>query len=418
MAWIKKNLMLVLGGLVGLILLGGSGFFLFSESSRDSAVNGQLDEKRREWDRLNGLNPFPDENNIKAIKEEAARVQKLAAAMKDVLKPIEVAPVSDTYALKLLVETTISDLKKEAEAAGVNIPDRYAFTFQKLRELPQIETNRVRRLAEQVAQISTLCRVLFDAKVHSLDVLRRPSVLKEETGSEYLTKGGITNKFSVARAPYEISFRAFSSELASVLRKLAALEHCVSIKTINIDPTSLPQHNAPQTPMPTMMPPGGPGMGPGGPMNRYGGMDPALAQRYGLAPGGGRPGEGGAPPGGGMDAAMRSRYGLGPGGPGGGDAGMRSRYGMPGPGGMAPPSAQAMAAPVGAAAPAAPSGPALVLDEKPLRIIFQLDFVTPVAASEASKRPAAAAAPAPAANADPAAETPATPAADAGTPAN
>lgn len=408
MAWIKKNLMLVMGGLVGLILLGGSGFFLFSESSRESAVTGQLDEKRREWDRLNGLNPFPDDNNIKAVKEEAARVQKLATSLKDVLKPVEVPPAADTYALKLLIETTISDLKKEAEAAGVNLPDRYAFTFQKLRELPQIETNKLPKLATQVAQISTLARVLFDAKVHSLDVLRRPSVLKEESGSEFLTKGAITNKFGMIRAPYELSFRAFSSELASVLRKIAALDHCISIKTINIDPTSLPHHGGAASSMQSsMMPPGPTGMGPGGPMNRYGGMDPALAQRYGLAPGGpggGRPGEGGPQGPGGMDPALAQRYGLGPGGRGSGEAQMRSRYGMPGPGGMAPSSAQAMASPVGPAAPAAPTGPALVLDEKPLRIILQLDFVTPAPVTEGRKSAPAA----PAHAAEPAADAAAT----------
>ena len=236
MPWIKKNLTLVLGGLIGLVLLGGSAFFLFSEAQREASINTQLEEKRAEWTRLNGLNPSPDEKNIKAVKEEAARLEQLSTKLSQAFKPVEAPPVNDTFSLRLLVETTISSLTREAEAAGVNLPDRYAFTFQRLRDLPgQFESNGIPRLAEQVAQISQICRVLYDAKIHSLDTLRRPPVLKDEgSGADYLTKRGATNQW-VIRTPYDLSFRAFSSELAEVIRGLAALDQCVVIKTINIE---------------------------------------------------------------------------------------------------------------------------------------------------------------------------------------
>ena len=389
MPWIKKNLTLVLGGLVGLVLLGGSAFFLFTQSSRESTVNAALEEKRTEWNRLNGLNPYPDEKNIKAVRDEASRVEKLTASLKQSIKPASVQPVTDTFSLKLLIETTISELKKEAEAAGVHLPDRYAFTFQKLREMPQFDSNGIPKLAEQVAQISTLCRVLFDAKVHSLDQLRRPAILKDEGGSaEYLTKKAVTNKNLIVRAPYDVSFRAFSSELAGVLKGFAALEEVIAIKTVNIEPTTLPQSAgpAPTMIMPTQtspMPmPGGPG----------GGMDAAMRARYGLGPSTGRAeGEGGG--GGiGMDPALRSRYGLGPGG-GSGEAAMRSRYGLGGGAAMAPPPSLSSPVNPGAAAPAAPAGPSVVLDEKPLRVILQLDFVKPKPEPETARRanrPAAA----------------------------
>lgn len=321
MPWIKKNLMLVLGGLVGLVLLGGSAFFLFTQSSRESTVNAALEEKRAEWNRLNGLNPYPDEKNIKAVKDEAARVDKLTVALKNSIKPPVVQPVGDTFALKLLIETTISELKKEAEAAGVHLPDRYAFTFQKLREMPQFDSNGIPKLAEQVAQISALCRALFSAKIHSLDQLRRPSILKDEGGSsEYLTKKAITNNNLIVRAPYDVSFRCFSSELAGVIRALASMDELVAIKTLNVEPTTLPASGGGQPTMMMTMPQTTSPMMPGMPVGPGGGMDPALRARYGLGPGGAgsRSDAEGAGPGG-MDAALRSRYGLGPGGAGGGE---------------------------------------------------------------------------------------------------
>ncbi len=384
MPWIKKNLTLVLGGLVGLVLLGGSVFFLYDQSNREATVNASLEEKREEWNRLNGLNPYPEEKNIKAVRAEATKVGALTTSLRESIHAPSVPPVTDTFSLKLLIETTISQLQQEAEASGVNLPDRYAFTFQKLREMPYFEPSGIPKLAEQVAQISALSRVLFNAKVHSLDQFRRPGVLREEVGStEYLTKKAITNNW-VVRSPFDLSFRSFSTELAAALQGFAAMDEVVAIKTINIQSTTLPRGmGAPMTPIympsqnssPSPMPmPGGPG----------GGMDPALRARYGLGGGSRSDAETG---GGGMDAAMRSRYGLGPGGAGGGEAAMRSRYGMGGAGGIAAPP-PSLSSPVyqGAPAPLVSSTPSVVLDEKPLRIIIQLDFIKPKPEPEPSRR--------------------------------
>lgn len=385
MQWIQKNLTLVLGGLVGLVLLGGSAFFLWSESAREKEIDAQLEEKRGEWTRLNGLNPFPDDKNIKILRDESARVEVLAKSLRDRIQPVPVPPVNDTFSLKVLIETTLSELRQEAEASGVNIPDRYAFTFQRLREMPQFESNAIPRLAEQLAHLSLISRILFDAKVHSLDTLRRSPVLRDEgTGGDYLTKRPATNNW-VIRFPYDLSFRSFSTELAKVLENLAALDSCLVIKTINIEPTSLPSAGGgPRGPIffPT---PGGPP--PGGPSP--GGMDPSLMQRYGLGAGGGR-GED-ASGAGGMDANMRSRYGLG--GPGGGGDGMRSRYGLGGPGAggvNAPTLSQPMITPGVPTMPmgGVPQPPAVVLEKKPLRVILQLDLIKPRTDEPAGRRAA------------------------------
>lgn len=395
MAWIQKNLMLVVGGLFGLVLLAGSALFLSSQYGREGTINTALEEKRGEWNRLIGLNPFPDEKNIKAVKDDTAEVEKLSAELRGRISPIAIPALPDTLSLKLLIETTISDLRKEAEGAGVSLPPNYAFTFQKLREMPQFESNAIPRLAEQVAEITILSRILFDAKVHTLDTFKRCPILKDEGNSpDYLGKKSVTNNW-VVRSPYDFSFRAFSGELAEVLKGLAALEHCVVIKTINVEPTSLPQGNPSPGMMPFQMSPAmaNPALSQGG--GRPGGMDPALAARYGLTPGGAKGEASGA---GGMSEAMKSRYGLTP-----GAEAMRSRYGgVAGGGGAMSGGAQAYSGQGVAQAPgmvpSAGSAPSVVLEEKPLRIIMQVDFVKPKPVAEVGRR---AAAPRAAAAADP-----------------
>lgn len=393
MPWIQKNLTLVLGGLLGLVLLGGSGFFLYSQLRREAEANLSLEEMRNEWMRLNSLNPYPDDRNIQSIKEESERLAKIAAALRDQIRPVEVPPVHDTFSLRLLVEDTISELTREAELAGVALPDRYAFTFQRLREIGgQFDSNAIPRLAEQVSHVSKLFQVLFDAKVHALDTFRRSAVLKDEGGgSDYLSSKPATNRW-VIRIPYDLSFRSHSAELARVIDGLASLDECVVIKTLNVEPTtfSSPASQNTYMPMPSRyMPSPAPGSAGGAP----GGMDPALAARYGLVPGGRNEDSSGA---GGMTPELRARYGLDR--PGAGGGGLDPRYGLGNRyggganryGGMGAPGAEARPL-ISTPAPnyqAAPAGqpvqrsPATMLNEQPIRVILQLDFVKPVPAGE------------------------------------
>ncbi|HMO66712.1 MAG TPA: Amuc_1100 family pilus-like protein [Verrucomicrobiota bacterium] len=356
MPWIQKNLILVLGGVVGLALLAAAGWFWFNQAQREQEIGAQLEAKNAEWTDLVGRKPYPSDDNIRAVRDEEKRLEKLREVLKQNFPAVAAAPVSDALELKVLIETAIAELRAEAEAAGVTLPDRdYSFTFQRLRPMApsQFDSNSIPTLAEQVAQVGALARVLFDARVHSLEAIRRPAILKEEGGaSDYLTLKPVSDDL-VTRMPMEVTFRSFSGELAGVVAGLAALPNTVVIKKISVEPTTLsgpasgPQPMMPFRPPPPQAeaaPPQGDrygGLRRGGP----GGMSPDLASRYGLGPGGGRP----TPGPGGMDPALAQRYGLTP------------------PAGAAPPMAPA--------APSSPGSPAAVVDERPLRVTFHLEFV-------------------------------------------
>lgn len=365
MPWIQKNLMLVLGGVVGLALLAAAGWFWFSQAQREQEIGAQLEAKSAEWTDLVSRKPYPSDENIRAVREEEKRLEKLREVLKQNFPAVAATPVSDALELKVLVETAVAELRAEAEAAGVMLPDRdYAFTFQRLRPMApsQFDSNSIPTLAEQVAQVSALARVLFHARVHSLEAIRRPAILKDEGGTaDYLTQKPVSDDL-VTRMPLEVTFRTFSGELASVVAGLAALPNTVVIKKMSVEPTTLaapspgPQPTMPFRPMPPPQaeaaPPAGDRYGGVRPGGRYGGgpggMSPDLASRYGLGPGAGRPGPTLGGPGG-MDPALAQRYGL-----------------TPSPG--APP-------PMAPAAPTSPGSPSVVVDERPLRVTFHLEYV-------------------------------------------
>ena len=369
MAWLKRNLLLVVGALVALALLGAASVFLFTNLQKDSDVTGQLNGATEEYKRLMSRDPHPGTDkvdNVKAAKIEQERMRKFLADAKKFFVPAPTPAKLDTAGFKNYLENSIFELNRDAERAGVALPSKYSFTFDGQRPKMQFSAGSLEPLAAEIADIKVICRVLFDSKIHSLNGIRRVSVATDdnEGSANFLPKSMDTNALTGAVVvPYEVSFQGFSSEIAEVLNGFARSPHCFVVRYVSID-----RADSGSTAAADLENAGA---------GAAAGMAPGLAARYGLAPGG-PPRPGGPPPGstpggpGAMSAEMRSRYGLGgAGGPGG-------RYGRGGGGARPPILPPAVVAP-SASAPvtAAPvaRGPSIILDEKPLRVTMSLNVI-------------------------------------------
>ena len=89
----------------------------------------------------------------------------------------------------------------------------------------------------QLAEVKAICAVLIQAKVNSLDNIRRERVSDDDLKgpqTDYLTEKSVTNELAVL-SPYEVTFRCFSSELAAVLAGFAASPCGLLVKTINVE---------------------------------------------------------------------------------------------------------------------------------------------------------------------------------------
>ncbi len=372
MLWLKRNLFLVVGGLIALGLLGVAGFFLYSNYQKDAEVTGQLSAKTDELKTLTERDPYPDDKNITLAKKEQERAQIF---LKQAQKYLGSAPPSgklDNAAFKALLENTIFELKKKAENAGVGLPPNYGFTFQAQRPLVQFAAGSLEPLASQLADIKAICNVAFDAKIHSIEGIRRVAVSADDTaagGTDYIGKSVYTNaEVQAVVSPYELKFHGFTTELADTLAGLARAPHCFIVKSVFVESTAaaaeresagttsgessmaarygLPMPSAPTTTA-----------------SSAAAQQAELMKRYGITPGrgGGRGGEGRMSPGGGA-MNLQSRYGLGP------------RMPMP----VTP--VPTPAAPSVAAAPSGPKGPVTIIEEKPLQITISLDVVKLLAA--------------------------------------
>jgi len=245
-------------------------------------------------------------------------------------------------------------MQHDATNASVIISPNYAFSFAAERNKVTFATNGLAPLSVQLGEVKAICDILFEAKINLLDNLRREPVSPDDASglqTDYLEEKSITNDLAVL-TPYEITFRSFSSEIASVLAGFASSPHAFVVKTISIDQSSsgalsdiaageappMVQFQAPPPPPRASAPP----------------KDP-YADRYGTAPAGDRYG-----PSPGTAGGIQYR-GLQPG------SSESSRYGTP--------PAQPSPAATAAAASTAHTGPQIVLDEKLLKITITLDLV-------------------------------------------
>ncbi|HMP84456.1 MAG TPA: Amuc_1100 family pilus-like protein, partial [Verrucomicrobiota bacterium] len=156
----------------------------------------------------------------------------------------------------------------DAAAAGVILPPGYSYSFEAQRKLVRFAPGSLGPLSIQLGEVRAICDILNNAKINSLDSIRRERVSTDDLNgpvTDYLDTPGQTNELAVL-TPYEVSFRCFSPELSEVIAGFANSPHSIVVKTVNVEPA--PSEigvgaEATGGPIQYIPPPPGPVTGPG-----------------------------------------------------------------------------------------------------------------------------------------------------------
>jgi hypothetical protein len=244
MSWLKRNLFFAIGSLVALILMGLAGWFLYSKWSLNNEVLATLNSDYEELKKLNSANPHPGSgpvNNIQLAKEQRQQlldfIKKTAPYFQPIPRIPDLPKVTDRD-FSAALSQTIEQLRNEATNASITLPpDNYSFSFTSQKSKISFAAGSLNRLPIQLGEIRAIVKVLFDAKINALDNLRRERVSPDDSfglQTDYLSERTETNALAVV-TPYEVTFRAFSTELAAVLAGFASSPHAFLVKTINIE---------------------------------------------------------------------------------------------------------------------------------------------------------------------------------------
>jgi hypothetical protein len=288
----------LIGSLVALALMGFAGWYFYSKWEANTAIMGQLDEQYAKLKRLQEQNPHPGSDkvdNIQAAKEQQKHLRawgQKACAYFQRIPPIPMPESGKVTSREFsdALSRTIDQLQRQASAANVALPPKsasgqtYSFSFEGQRSKLAFATGSLEPLSVQLGEIKAVCDVLFQARINALDGLQRERISEDDARgplTDYTSDKSVTNELAVL-TPYEVTFRCFSSELASVLAGFASTPSGIIVKSINVEPApaAAVSEQTPAAaavyapPVQAYIPPPPPPMaerrGPGGPADRYG----------------------------------------------------------------------------------------------------------------------------------------------------
>ncbi|MGH7970939.1 MAG: hypothetical protein ACREIC_19640, partial [Limisphaerales bacterium] len=301
---------------------------------------------------LNNQNPHPGAGQIdndKTAREQRGQLLGFVKKTRAYFEPI--TPIPDESKVtdrdfSVALSQTIALLQREATNASVIVPKNYSFSFEAQKAKVSFAAGSLGSLAVQLGEVSNICNILFDAKVNSLDNIRREHVSNDDSSgpqTDYLSEKSVTNELAVL-TPYEVTFRCFSAELAAVLSGFAGSPYGIVVKTMNVDLAPAPP--ASETPQPVVTTTYVYAQ-PNAAMQNNPAADAALAQQR-----------------------MMSRYGLS--GRGGEGGGLGGGIGYRPLGSQVAPAYAPPTAPMAGAAAGSKGGLQTVLDEKQLKVTLNL----------------------------------------------
>ena len=249
MAWIKRNLFFVVGGILAIGLLGAAGYYNYKGWSHNNAAFDKLNEIYNTLRDLTGKKPSPGNekvNNIEAAKAQESQLRDWIRQAADYFKPIAPIPNTGTNAVssKAFAETlsrTIDQLQHEADAASVTLPPKYTFSFEAeggSHRLVIFAPGSLGLLTVQLGEVKTIAEILFAARVNSLDGIQRVRVSDDDTTgpqADYFDGHYVTNNLAVL-TPYQITFRSFSPEVGEVLSRFASSPCGFVVKSVSVQP--------------------------------------------------------------------------------------------------------------------------------------------------------------------------------------
>ncbi len=245
MDWIKKNLGLVLSGVIGLVGLGASGYYLYTKIQLSHAVSAQLEEQDQKLQQLMRMRPHPGNrkvDNIALAREQEAQLTNFLERARAQFVPVPYPTNLDSGSFGLLLADTLDRLQRRARQAGTKLPDNFAFGFSTHLQSLALDPKSIPPLTRALMEIKTLSEILLDARVIEIERIRRPSVSAADSPgltfgggpSDYWTRKPTTNELAVV-IPYELVFRGFSSELQAFMEGLARSPHNFLLKNLIVD---------------------------------------------------------------------------------------------------------------------------------------------------------------------------------------
>src|SRR6478752_3466586 len=282
MKWFQQNRALGILLLVSGICILLAAALLYWRWSVWSDTKQTFDQATVERDRLQGLNPFPNEANFRKMRGYLETYKVALDKFKDDLKA-EVAPAPplapNEFQSRLRQATLAAE--ERARKNNVKLPDKFQLGFDEFaRIMPS--TAMATLLGQELSQVQMFINVLLDAKVDSITSFRRRPLPEERGASPTPTPspgqrvattakpGGTPTPKLIERNVVEVTFKAAPAAARKVLNEITnSTGQFFIIRTFYVhnEKDKGPPHERTATPTPVPSAPASPGQSPAGALN-------------------------------------------------------------------------------------------------------------------------------------------------------
>jgi hypothetical protein len=224
MNWFRENrwlgTFLIACGISALLAL----YFLFKAKSNFEDAFGHFNDAATERNRLEHLDPFPNEANYQQLKvhfeKYNAALNKLKDELKTQMRPV--GPLAPNEFQGRLRQTIIAVTEK-ARANRVKLPDNFHLGFDEFTAaLPNAAAAPL--LGQELSQTESLMNILIDARVNAVTGFQRTPP-PETTAAAPLARNpvglAITNPRVIERNIVDLNFVAAPSTARKVLNEIA-----------------------------------------------------------------------------------------------------------------------------------------------------------------------------------------------------
>lgn len=240
MNWLKENPFLSGLLLVALGVAAVLSYLIFQSWSSYSAASEAYTNAVTTLHRLQNKVPFPNEQNLSALKTNldhyATRVNALQSQLAGIEMPLDSQITSQQFQDEL--RAAVDNIQEKASRNGVKLPEKFYFGFDQYQS--QLPPQRAAPyLNRQLLSIQAVVLRLVDFKVRSIDDLKRLPLPQEDvSGAPSPAPGEANSQPILARSSFQIAFTAEQSKLRVALDSLLGSDQFLIIRTLMIENTS------------------------------------------------------------------------------------------------------------------------------------------------------------------------------------